>query len=502
MNDQNKTKETLIAELETLRAEVSALKSARSPLAEQQQLIAETALRIRQSLNLLEVLATTAEEVRWILQCDRVVIYQFCPDGSGEVVVESVGEGWTPILGKVIHDPCLEHGWSEKYRQGRTTDRSDLGATEIDPCYVSLMAQFQVRANLVVPILPSDRLWGLLIVHQCHSPRQWNSSDADFLCQLATQVGIAIQQAALVSQLQTELQERKYDAPTLTAEQSTIDITDRKQAEAALRQFDRRWRSLLDNVQLAVVGVDRQGNVEYANPFFLKLTDLTAAEALGKNWIEHFIPGDWQADVQDCLQAVREKNSSPRDRHPLLTKSGEERTIAWSHTLLQDLEGNALGTISIGEDITERYQLERMKAEFISVVSHELRTPLTSMQAALSLLADKIVDPTSEEGQDVIQIAASGVDRLVHLVNDILDLERLESGKIRLKKRWCDPAQLMNRAIAQMQEMANQAGVVLHASPHSCALYADVDRLLQVMTNRAFAKSCRLLSKRSLPGRY
>jgi signal transduction histidine kinase len=150
---------------------------------------------------------------------------------------------------------------------------------------------------------------------------------------------------------------------------------------------------------------------------------------------------------------------------------------------LRDISGQAIGTISIGEDITERYKVERMKAEFISVVSHELRTPLTSMQAALSLLSEKIIDPTSEEGEATIQIATEGTDRLVRLVNDILDLERLESGKVRLEKRLCNVHNLLDTAIAQMQEMANQAEITLEASPCSFQVEADSDRLLQVLTN-------------------
>jgi signal transduction histidine kinase len=199
--------------------------------------------------------------------------------------------------------------------------------------------------------------------------------------------------------------------------------------------------------------------------------------------MESFIPGYQKADIHLCFQEVIEQNFHPHYQNPILTKSGEERMIAWSNTLLHDTDGRAIGTISIGEDITERYKLERMKAEFISMVSHELRTPLTSMQAALSLLVDNIVDPTTKEGQDVIQIASTGVDRLVRLVNDILDLERLESGKIRLEKQSCNTADLINLASGQMQEMAHQAGVILNTSPQSIQLYADGDRILQVLIN-------------------
>jgi PAS domain S-box-containing protein len=264
----------------------------------------------------------------------------------------------------------------------------------------------------------------------------------------------------------------------------TQDITDRKRAEADLKEKNRRWRSLLDNVQLIVIGLDKQGLVEYVNPFFLKLTGYSEIEVLGKSWFDNFLPTKRKSEINTIFaEIIQGMNAHSYVVNQILTKTGEERIIAWSNTLLQDIRGNAIGLISIGEDVTERYKLERMKGEFVSIVSHELRTPLTSMQAALSLLSEQIVDPASETGQNVIQIAAEGVDRLVRLVNDILDLERLESGRIRLEKNCCDPAQVVKRAIDQIQEIANQAGVQLNTSIDCCSIYADGDRLLQVLIN-------------------
>ncbi|MGA9377777.1 MAG: PAS domain S-box protein, partial [Phormidium sp.] len=262
------------------------------------------------------------------------------------------------------------------------------------------------------------------------------------------------------------------------------EITDRKRTEADLKEKNRRWRSLLDNVQLIVVGLDQQGLIEYANPFFLKLTGYSEAEVLGKSWIDKFLPSPRKSEIRQIFQEIiQEVNTHSYVINPILTLAGEERMIAWSNTLLHDVQGNSIGLISIGEDVTERYKLERMKGEFVSIVSHELRTPLTSMQAALSLLSENIVDPASETGQSVIQIAAEGVKRLVRLVNDILDLERLESGKIRLEKSWCDPAQVVKIAIDQIQEMANQEGVKLSTEIECVPIYADCDRLLQVLIN-------------------
>ncbi|HEY9851922.1 MAG TPA: PAS domain S-box protein [Leptolyngbyaceae cyanobacterium] len=262
-----------------------------------------------------------------------------------------------------------------------------------------------------------------------------------------------------------------------------LDISERKEMEASLQESDRRWRSLLDNVQLVVIGLNINGNVEYANPFFLELTGYLLEEVIGQDWFDSFLTPGQKISTKLVFREVLEHNFHTHYQNPIVTKLGEERMIAWSNTILQDTSGQVIGTISIGEDITERYKVERMKAEFISVVSHELRTPLTSMQAALSLLSEKIIDPASEEGEATIQIATEGTDRLVRLVNDILDLERLESGKIRLEKHLCKVNDLVDTAIAQMQEMANQAELSLTANSCDFQIEADPDRLIQVLTN-------------------
>ncbi|MBE9142760.1 PAS domain S-box protein [Planktothrix mougeotii] len=266
---------------------------------------------------------------------------------------------------------------------------------------------------------------------------------------------------------------------------STIirNITQQKQTEATLRESNRRWQSLLDNVQLIVVALNQDSQVEYVNPFFLKLTGYSEVEVLGKMWFDHFVPLDQKLEVNKTFQEIMATDFHPYYQNSILTQSGEERIIAWNNTLLQNVEGQPIGTLSIGEDITERYQLERMKAEFISMVSHELRTPLTAMQAGLSLLHSNIIAPQSPEGQITLDIVMTGVNRLVRLVNDILDLERLESGKIRLAIRPCDVTILINTAIAQMQELANQGGIVLESQIQPFEIDADPDRLLQVLIN-------------------
>ncbi|MGA7936507.1 MAG: GAF domain-containing protein, partial [Kovacikia sp.] len=196
---------------------------------EQQQLIIEISQRIRQSLNLQDILQTAVDEVRQFLHVDRVIIFQFLADWHGKVTVESCGANWTAILSAEIYDPCFHEHYVETFKQGMVTAKADIQTAGIDPCHFELLSNFQVRANLVVPIMQADKLWGLLIAHHCEAPRQWQNSEINLLRQLAAQVGIALQQATLFEQVQTELLERK-------------------QAEAALHQSEQRYRMLFESI--------------------------------------------------------------------------------------------------------------------------------------------------------------------------------------------------------------------------------------------------------------
>lgn len=171
--------------------------------AQRERIIAEITQRIYQSLDLEEILNTTVEEVRQFLQADRVVIYRFESDWSGVVAMESVASGWMPILGKVIHSSYLK-SYISHYKNGGVRAIEDIYTAGLSECHIDLLAQFQIRAKLVVPILQTEQLWGLLIVHQCNQPRSWKPLEISLLNQLATQVAIAIQQAQLFTQVQQQ----------------------------------------------------------------------------------------------------------------------------------------------------------------------------------------------------------------------------------------------------------------------------------------------------------
>ena len=181
------------------------------------QLFAGILLKIRQSLQIEQILSTVVTEVRHFLQADRVLLFQLDERG-GNVVQEAVIDQKFALLGQNIVDPCFEKKYLAKYRQGRIRAIADLGNSDLQPCHIQFLQQFNVQANLIVPILNQQELWGLLIAHQCTSPRHWVSSEIEMMRQLGDQIGIALAQ----SQLLAALQEAKEAAETANQAKSTF----------------------------------------------------------------------------------------------------------------------------------------------------------------------------------------------------------------------------------------------------------------------------------------
>ena len=175
-------------------------------------------IHVQGSLDLTAILQTTVTEVRHLLNSDRVLIYQLNADHSGCVVVESVDAQWRTITGTQIYDVHFARHYLQLYAQGRVQALSDIETADLTPCHRDLLALFQVRANLVVPIVDANKLWGLLVVQQCSGVRVWQADEIDLLKQITTQTAIAIHQSELYQQSQAEL-EKRQQAETVLRQQ-------------------------------------------------------------------------------------------------------------------------------------------------------------------------------------------------------------------------------------------------------------------------------------------
>ncbi|MEH1825623.1 MAG: GAF domain-containing protein [Nostoc sp.] len=213
------------------------------------QLFAEITLKIRESLQIDEILKTSVTEVQKLLQADRVLIFRLETDASGTVVQEAVLPGWPVILGENIFDPCFKEQYLERYRQGRVSAIEDIEAAHIQPCHRKFLQQFAVRANLVVPILIRDGIWGLLLAHQCAAPRQWNNFETELLQQLGNQIGIALSQAQLLEKETQQTQELARSNAELEqfAYVASHDLQEPlRMVTSYLQLLERRYKNQLD----------------------------------------------------------------------------------------------------------------------------------------------------------------------------------------------------------------------------------------------------------------
>ncbi|MEG5063738.1 PAS domain S-box protein [Microcoleus sp. B3-A4] len=182
---------------------------ARGQQFEQERLVEAIARRVRQSLQLEEILNTTVAELQQVLLADRVLVYQLLPKRGGRVIAEAVAEGCSQLVNRYFGEEVFPAQSYQLYLQGRISAISELDDPCITPCVIEFMKQIQVRAKLVVPIIQHSQLWGLLIAHQCDRPRDWQESEINLFQQLVNQLAIAIQQSLLYQQLQAELSDRK-----------------------------------------------------------------------------------------------------------------------------------------------------------------------------------------------------------------------------------------------------------------------------------------------------
>jgi len=444
------------------------------------QLLAEVTLNIRRFLQLETILQTAVKEVQKILQADRVLIFQISPDGSGTVVQEAVLPDWPVVLGEWIDDPCFRETYLEEYRQGRVSAISDVKHANIQPCHINLLQQFAVQSNLIVPILSQDHLWGLLIAHQCDRPRRWNFNEIELLQQLADQIGIALSQAQLLDHLEEAVKERTA-ALTITNQQLQRQIRERRDVEAALRQSEEQIRLITNTLPVLIAYVDTQQYYRFVNQAYevwfgcpiRTIQDRPIQALLGETAYQGIRPRIEAALAGQHITYERE----------VLHQDGSNRYVSITYIPHIGEQGNVKGLVSLMTDISDRKAVERMKDEFVSVVSHELRTPLTSIHGSLQLLATGRLGTLAERGQRMLDIAVSNTDRLVRLINDILDLERMESGKTSMAKQVCNTAALMNQAADLIQPLAKQEGITLSLHLLSLTVWADPDHILQTLTN-------------------
>jgi signal transduction histidine kinase/DNA-binding response OmpR family regulator len=502
--------------------------------AEQRQLVMAIAQRIRQSLDLDTILNTTVAEIRQLLQVDRVLIYRFEPDWSGMVVVESVASREHSIIGKTFIDHCFQEGFVEQYRQGRIQNLEDIYTGGLAECHVDLLASLGVRANLVVPIVQEETLWGLLLANQCVQPRRWTPLEVDLMQQLSTQVAIAIQQSELyhqVRQFNVEL-ERQVQERTQQLQRS-LDF------EAALKRITDKVRDSLDESQILQAAVQELVHVlqiECCNAgiynaelttstiTFEYTTSLPYYQGLVVQMVDY--PEIYRQLLQH--QSLQLCNAHPRLiretyyqfailAYPVADDQGVIGDL-WlfkpQESLFEDLEVRLVQQVANQCAIALRQarlyataqtqvetleSLHQLKDDFLSTVSHELRSPVTNMKMAIQMLdvalnqietsfaaieTDSPSNKTVQRAIHYLQILDSECEREINLVNDLLDLQRLEAGVQNTIMDWIDLNLWLPTLINAFEEraQARQQQLQIEIPPQLPQICSDSDALSRILT--------------------
>jgi PAS domain S-box-containing protein len=280
-------------------------------------------------------------------------------------------------------------------------------------------------------------------------------------------------------------EDREAMAAIETVASSMGQMLARSHEQGRAEELSRQQEVLLDSVADGICGVDRNGRVSFVNPAAARLLNTPASELTGKpvhDLLHGFAPAGRQCAADCPLRGAADLNKPTSGEDIIFRSDGTTFPAEYFLTPIRD-HGRFSGSVLSFRDISQRYALDRLKDEFISTVSHELRTPLTSIRGALGLLSSGILGEVNDKAANLLRIALSNSDRLVRLINDILDLERIQSGREPLAFRPVQLAEIIKQAIEGMNPVAESAGVQLIHDTSRAEITADPDRLLQVLTN-------------------
>lgn len=279
------------------------------------------------------------------------------------------------------------------------------------------------------------------------------------------------------------------------------DITQRKALEHQLRQNlaeiqsarelaqaqATRLTALLDSVGEAIVMVDTLGMCVVANHQVGGMLGIPAEQLVGKSVHELHALAVRTLGMPAFPWQPAPDGGPPIELETNVIQTREERPRVFHEFAapVTDGEGRVLGRIYVYRDITKETELDRMKTEFIATVSHELRTPMTSIKGALGLVLGGAAGELPPEARELLTIARNNTDRLIRLINDILDISRIEAGKLEIRRAPLSPAEVVRRAVQEMTAFARQRSIVLTAEvPEGLPrVMADADRLHQVLDN-------------------
>jgi PAS domain S-box-containing protein len=268
---------------------------------------------------------------------------------------------------------------------------------------------------------------------------------------------------------------------------------ERRAAEAALERLGRRHRLILESAGQGILELNAAGTVTFVNPTAAKLLGLTGRHAAGVHFNEVLFAGqpdpeqahaadEAMATMHAITAALRDGTVHTDSEGTFLLVDGRALPVELTASPIRE-HGTITGAVLTFGDATQRREIARMKSEFVSVVSHELRTPLTSIRGSLGLLATGRLGAVNDTGRRMLEIAVQNTDRLVRLINDILDVERTESGNVVLDIRWTGTTELVREAVHAVHGAAERRNIAIESATEPLDIQVDSDRIVQTLTN-------------------
>ncbi|HXR38265.1 MAG TPA: PAS domain S-box protein [Terracidiphilus sp.] len=263
------------------------------------------------------------------------------------------------------------------------------------------------------------------------------------------------------------------------------DVTEQHEAEQALHVATRQRELILESVADGIYGIDLEGKLTFINQAGARALGYTPEQLTGRDLHEvvqhsHADGTPYSKSTDPILQALRRCEPIRMRDEVFWRKDGSAFPVEYSANPLIE-EGRISGLVVAFQDVSERRRLEHMKDEFISTVSHELRTPLTSLRASLGLISSGAFDKRPEKQRQMVEMAIGNSDRLIRLVNDILDFDKVEKGILPIDRQPVEAVDLLHRAADVAYNAASQAHISVRVHARSARVLADEERILQVL---------------------
>lgn len=258
------------------------------------------------------------------------------------------------------------------------------------------------------------------------------------------------------------------------------DITERKRAENLLREAEARIRLIVESMPIGLIIIDDNGRIELNNPSVVGMFGKTNDKLLGQNISLLFLKPETETDEEFSANLIHKTQNHAVELDGLISNGGS-LPVEVSMNEFATLQGKRHLVLVI--DVTERHEVERLKQEFISMVSHELRSPLNSVLGFLEMLPEGVYGDLNAQGKDKVGVAERNINRLVRLINDLLDIDRMESGRLSMEIQDVDLMPIIERSVEAVKSLADQEQITIDVPELHAVVTADGERLVQVMVN-------------------